>query len=53
MMRLDIESDNAVYRRAIDATASDGEDIVWCTGVADELAQVIQAEDTNAAALME
>ena len=49
-MRLDIESAKAVYRRAIDAAASDGEGIVWWTGVADERLQVIQAENTNAAA---
>ena len=49
-MRLDIETAKAVYRRAIDAAASDGEGIVWWTGVADELLQVIQAGNTNAAA---
>ncbi|WP_036022671.1 hypothetical protein [Paraburkholderia mimosarum] len=49
-MRLDIETAKAVYRRAIDAAASDGEGMVWWTGVADELLQVIQAGNTNAAA---
>lgn len=42
----------AVYRRAIDATASDGEGKVWWAGVTDEIAQVVEAESDQAGAVI-
>lgn len=49
---MQFDAAKAVYRRAIDATASDGEGKVWWAGETDEIAQVVEAECDQAGAVI-
>lgn len=44
------ESAKAIYRRAIDASASDREGAAWWAAVAAEIAAVVRAQDIASAA---
>lgn len=49
-MDIPLDTVKAIYRRAIDAKATDGEGAAWWAAVASEVVAVIRAEDTAVAA---
>ncbi|CAG9169935.1 hypothetical protein [Cupriavidus pinatubonensis] len=49
-MNIPLDTAKAIYRRAIDAKATEGEGAAWWEDVATEMAAVIGAESTAAAA---
>jgi hypothetical protein len=52
-MKTKIEHAKAIYREAIDPSASDGESTSWWDEVADEIEQVVRARtDRDAAAVL-
>ncbi|WP_232072537.1 hypothetical protein [Paraburkholderia pallida] len=53
-MRITLDSAKAIYRKAIDSRASDGEGAAWWDEVADEVRDVISARSlSDAAAVIE
>lgn len=51
-MRITLDSAKAIYRKAIDSRASDGEGAAWWDEVADEVRDVIAARTLSDAAVV-
>jgi len=49
-MDIPLDAVKAIYRRAVDTKAGDGEGVAWWAAVATEVIAVIRAENSRAAA---